>query len=94
MPPLFCLALEEGIEVELVQQLIRMFRLKPPTDAPDLWPRPVRIQTLGRFEVQIDDRAARVLAQGPEEDARAAEGAHRAWRGGGARAVAVRFAVG
>lgn len=55
MPPLFSLALEEGIEVDLVQQLIRMFRLKAPADAPDRWPRPVRIQTLGRFEVRIND---------------------------------------
>ncbi len=30
MPPLFTLAFEEGIEVDLVQQIIRMFRLKPP----------------------------------------------------------------
>lgn len=55
MPPLFSLALEKGIEVDLVQQLIRMFRLKPPAAAPDLWPRPVRIHTLGRFEVRIKD---------------------------------------
>lgn len=56
MPPLFVLALEEGIEPELVQQLIRMFRLKAPLGAPDLWPRPVRIWTLGRFEVHVNDR--------------------------------------
>jgi DNA-binding SARP family transcriptional activator len=56
MPPLFCMALEEGIELGLVQQLIRMFRLKPPPDAPDLWPRPVRIRTLGHFAIHIGDR--------------------------------------
>jgi DNA-binding SARP family transcriptional activator len=56
MPPMFCMALEENIEVELVQQLICLFRLKPPADAPDLWPRPVRIRTLGRFEVQVQDQ--------------------------------------
>jgi hypothetical protein len=43
MPPMFCLALDQGIEVELVQHLIRMFRLRAPADAPDLWPRPIRI---------------------------------------------------
>ena len=57
MPPLFTLALEEGIEVELVQQIIRMFRLKPPAGAPDLWPRPIRVTTLGRFEVLINDKS-------------------------------------
>lgn len=54
MPPLFRLALEEGIEVDLVQDIIRMFRLKAPKDAPDLWPWPVRMITLGRFKVQIN----------------------------------------
>ena len=54
MPPLFQLAFEEGIEVDTVKNLVRMFRLKPPKGAPDSWPWPVRIFTLGRFEVQID----------------------------------------
>ncbi|HEX7810398.1 MAG TPA: hypothetical protein VF460_00695, partial [Burkholderiales bacterium] len=52
--PLFRLALEEGIEVDLVRDIIHMFRLKPPKDAPDIWPWPVRIFTLGRFEAQIN----------------------------------------
>jgi DNA-binding SARP family transcriptional activator len=54
MPPLFTLALEEAIEVDLVQDVIRMFRLKPPKSAPENWPWPVRIFTLGRFEAQIN----------------------------------------
>ena len=55
MRPLFILALDNGIEVELVRRLIRMFHLKPPTDAPDSWPWPIRIRTLGRFEVLVND---------------------------------------
>jgi pentatricopeptide repeat protein len=51
---MFSIALEEGIEVDLVTDLIRMFRLKPPEDATDKWPWPVRIVTLGRFEVQVN----------------------------------------
>jgi len=54
MPPLFRLALEEGIELDLVQDIIRMFRLKAPQDAPDLWPWAVRIYTLGQFKVRIN----------------------------------------
>ena len=54
MPRLFALALDQGIEVDLVQDIIRMFRLKPPHDAPDKWPWPVRIVTLGRFGVQVN----------------------------------------
>jgi LuxR family maltose regulon positive regulatory protein len=52
--PLFRCALEEQIEVDLVHDLIRMFRLKPPALASDNWPWPVRVQTLGRFEVQVN----------------------------------------
>ncbi len=54
MPPLFTLALEEGIEVDLVQDIIRKFRLKPSKDAPDNWPWQLRIFTLGRFEAQVN----------------------------------------
>ena len=57
MPPMFSLALEEGIEVDLVLELIRLFRLRPPGEAPDQWPRPVRIRSLGRFEVLINDES-------------------------------------
>jgi LuxR family maltose regulon positive regulatory protein len=54
MPPLFQLALDHGIEVDLVRDLIRMFRLKPPKNASDSWPWQVRIVTLGRFEVRVN----------------------------------------
>ena len=54
MPPLLRIALEEGIEADLVQDIIRTFRLKPPKDASDNWPWPVRIVTLGRFEVRVN----------------------------------------
>ncbi len=56
MPKLFGLALEHGIEVEFVQQIIRMFRLKPHAGAPDLWPWPIRIHVMGRFEILVDDK--------------------------------------
>ena len=54
LAPLFRLALEEGIDVSLVQNMIRTFRLKPQKDALDHWPWPVRIFTLGRFEARIN----------------------------------------
>lgn len=56
MLPMFCLALENGIEIELVRQIIRDFRVKPPPVAPDLWPWPLRVRTLGRFDVLLDDK--------------------------------------
>jgi pentatricopeptide repeat protein len=56
MPPMFSLALREGIKVGLVQQLIRLFRLAAPANAPDNWPRALRIRTLGRFEVRVQEQ--------------------------------------
>jgi ATP/maltotriose-dependent transcriptional regulator MalT/DNA-binding SARP family transcriptional activator len=46
-------ALEAGIEVAYVHSLIRYNQLDPPAQlqAPELWPWPVRICTLGAFEV-------------------------------------------
>ncbi|MCI0546613.1 MAG: hypothetical protein L0027_04955, partial [Candidatus Rokubacteria bacterium] len=50
---LLALALEHGIEPEYALQLIRLHRLPPPPGAaaPEGWPFPLRIRTLGRFEV-------------------------------------------
>ena len=54
-------ALEAGIEVEYVKHLIRARNLVP--DAPPLkvesWPWPVKIHTLGRFSLLLDDRPVR-----------------------------------
>jgi ATP/maltotriose-dependent transcriptional regulator MalT/DNA-binding SARP family transcriptional activator len=57
-------ALEEKIEPEYVRGVIRKVKLSPPLDSPDRglalaslahWPFRVRIHTLGRFEIQIQD---------------------------------------
>lgn len=50
-------ALDQGIEVEFVQRMIRLRRLKPvqlPT-LPDNWPWSLKIHTLGRFSILRDD---------------------------------------
>ncbi len=51
-------ALEEKIEVEYVQELIRKTRLVPDGDttANEAWPWPVKIYTLGRFEIYLDGK--------------------------------------
>jgi DNA-binding SARP family transcriptional activator len=56
LPQLLKFALEQRLETDLCRQLAQMFRFKPPKDAPENWPWPVRILTLGRFEVRIDDQ--------------------------------------
>jgi len=51
-------ALEEGIEVDYVRELIRRNRLAPDPANPNLeeWPWPVKAYTLGRFGLLADDR--------------------------------------
>ena len=58
MRRLFGAALEHGIEVRYVRELIRRRRLAPPAEAMHLesWPFPVRVYTLGRFRVLVDGR--------------------------------------
>jgi LuxR family transcriptional regulator, maltose regulon positive regulatory protein len=49
-------ALEAKIEVDYVRELIRKTRLVPEADtsANEAWPWPVKIYTLGRFEIHVD----------------------------------------
>lgn len=50
-------ALEEGIEVDYVREFIRRNGLMPDPANPDLeqWPWPVKVYTLGRFGLLVDD---------------------------------------
>ncbi|MDF0666835.1 MAG: BTAD domain-containing putative transcriptional regulator [Nitrospira sp.] len=58
MASLCAKALEADIEVEYVQDLIRKTRLIPDDHASDseAWPWPVKIYTLGRFEIHLDGK--------------------------------------
>ena len=51
---LFYLAFEEDIEVDLVKQFIREWRIKPSRTATERWPWRVKLYSLGRFAVEID----------------------------------------
>ncbi|MDI3466536.1 MAG: Transcriptional activator of maltose regulon, MalT [Nitrospira sp.] len=55
MAELLAHALEADIEVEFVRSVIRRRDLRAPSAALKHWPYPVKIATLGRFEVAIDD---------------------------------------
>ncbi|ULA63280.1 MAG: Transcriptional activator of maltose regulon, MalT [Nitrospira sp.] len=55
MAELLAHALEANIEVEYVRSIIRRRGLLAPFDGMKHWPYPVKITTLGRFEVMIDD---------------------------------------
>jgi len=55
---LYLIALEEGIEVPYVQGIIRRTGMVPtdPEQAPNSWPWPIRIYTLGKFEIFFNDK--------------------------------------
>ncbi len=55
MAELLAHALEAGIEVAYVRSVIRRRNLRAPSVGLKHWPYPVRIATLGRFEIAIDD---------------------------------------
>ena len=50
------LALEHGIETEYARGLALKRRLAPPSIAIDAWPWPVKVFTLGRFSLALDNR--------------------------------------
>lgn len=49
-------ALERDIESETARRLIREFNIRPDSDAAERWPWPVKIYTLGRFALLLDDQ--------------------------------------
>lgn len=53
-----CKALELGIETEFAKELIRLYRLEPGSAkiVTDAWPWPLKIYTLGRFELVRADK--------------------------------------
>lgn len=61
MATLCARALESEIEVEYVQEFIRKRNLVPDTQRPDCerWPWPLKIYTLGRFELARDGKTVR-----------------------------------
>jgi ATP/maltotriose-dependent transcriptional regulator MalT/DNA-binding SARP family transcriptional activator len=55
MRHMFSVALEVGVERETTLELIRRFRLRPEDVHVDAWHWPIRVHTLGAFEVLLDE---------------------------------------
>lgn len=56
-----------GIEVEYVRGLIRKFGLRPPSPDIESWPWPVKIHTVGRFELELQGKTAAFSAKAPRK---------------------------
>jgi DNA-binding SARP family transcriptional activator len=65
-PVLLAQALAAGIEPDYVCDVIRRYRIRPGHQAPEQWPWPVRVYTLGRFEIRIDDVPLRFAGKTPK----------------------------
>lgn len=66
-PVLLELALAAAIELEFVRHLVRRWRIAPPADEIPAWPWPVRIRTLGGFEVLVDDKPIEFGRKAPKK---------------------------
>jgi len=53
VPAVLCAALDEGIETDYILEVIRKYRLRPPSSELDTWPWPVMVLTLGSFDLRI-----------------------------------------
>ena len=67
LPRLCAEALEAGIEVEYVREIIRRFHLRPPSIDAANWPWPLRVRTLGGFEVLREDRPLEYSRKAPKK---------------------------
>jgi DNA-binding SARP family transcriptional activator len=65
MPVMFSAAIEEKIETEYVQSLIRSWRVRPPAPVAADWPWPFRIHVLGGFKVFRDSLPLRFNRKAP-----------------------------
>jgi DNA-binding SARP family transcriptional activator len=64
---LFAEALREGVEVGYVTDVIRRLQIRPPIEAPESWPWPIRIRTLGSFEVFRDSEKLEFSGRAPRK---------------------------
>jgi len=53
---LYAQALQAQIEPDLVRSIIRRYHITPDDQADESWPWPVKVYSLGRFEVLLDDQ--------------------------------------
>ncbi|HEY7379285.1 MAG TPA: BTAD domain-containing putative transcriptional regulator [Steroidobacteraceae bacterium] len=60
-------ALSAGIETEYAAQLVRDLRVRPPSVSAPHWPWPLRIFTLGRFEVLRDGQPLEFSRKAPKK---------------------------
>lgn len=61
------LALDHGVEVDFVRRIIEVHAMAPPRDAGVTWPWPVRINTLGGFELFLAGAPLTITGKTPKK---------------------------
>jgi LuxR family maltose regulon positive regulatory protein len=67
LPAVLDAALEAGVEAAYAREVIRRYRLRPPSSGSSDWPWPVKIRTLGAFEVHLDGSPLRFSGKTPRK---------------------------
>ncbi|MBX9965305.1 MAG: hypothetical protein K2Y35_19760, partial [Burkholderiales bacterium] len=60
-------AFENGLATDYAAEIVARYRLTPPTCATDRWPWPVKVRTLGRFEVTVDGALLEFAGKAPRK---------------------------
>jgi DNA-binding SARP family transcriptional activator len=67
MPRLFAAALEASVETDYVCHLIRRYQVRAPFPEARNWPWPLKVHTLGRFEVLVDGAPLAFARKAPKK---------------------------
>jgi DNA-binding SARP family transcriptional activator len=67
MPRLFAAALEADVETDYVRHLILRHKVRAPSLEARNWPWPLKVHTLGRFEVLLDDAPLAFARKAPKK---------------------------
>jgi LuxR family maltose regulon positive regulatory protein len=66
LPAMLLEALRAGIEPEYATEVARRYRVAPPAGAPQDWPWPIKIYTLGKFELLLDGQPVEFHHKAPK----------------------------
>lgn len=64
---LLAVAIESGIEKDHATDIIRRRHIAPPPDSPESWPWPVKVYSLGRYEVYRDEERLEFSGKAPKK---------------------------
>jgi LuxR family transcriptional regulator, maltose regulon positive regulatory protein len=60
-------AVKAGIEVDYLRKTLRYLRASPPAEPLEAWPWPIKVYTLGRFSLLVDDQPAEFTHKTPKK---------------------------